>query len=117
MEYISKFIVVDNGTEKMDIDVTQVESVTGTYDKAVIRGIGGTVMSLRIGRERIIKLIEERRKQLWEAEQKAVSVHSQLLLEIVKNTTPPVPDPEATIEAAKKAHLSEFPESSPQLSA
>ena len=92
-KYISKFIdLVKYNGRKVSIDVTTIVEVhqSKNYDGVAIVYTTGSDSPIEIGdnQAKVLELVEERRKQLWENEHKSQLVMINLLESIRVNTQP-----------------------------
>lgn len=90
MQYISSFIHVPGESARtVAIDVTKIDNISGRDNEVKVYTTGsGRYMEVKMPKQKFIDLVEDKRRELWEAKYSAESEQIQLLRDIVKYLSP-----------------------------
>ncbi|AEV89656.1 hypothetical protein OBP_219 [Pseudomonas phage OBP] len=104
MKYISSFIHVPTTDGQLALDVTAITSISGHAGeyKCCVMTTGPSPVVVDMNRDKLIDMVEQLRRQIWENQQKGNAVAINLLTEIAKNTTP---EPSITQQLTKTVHF------------
>ena len=114
MKYVSSFIHVpgQNGYT-VAIDAAKIDNITGKDLEVKVYTSGSTdYVTVRMEKQKFIDIVEDKRRELWEAQNAITQLQLKLLGQIVENTTEygtVTADPVQTIDDARRSHLDEIP--------
>lgn len=113
MKYVSSFIHVPGQNGYMStIDAAKIDNITGKDLEVRVYTSGSTdYVTVRMEKQKFIDIVEDKRRELWEAQNEVTQLQLKLLSQIVSNTTEygiPEPDPKQTVDEVRQSHLGEI---------